>query len=73
MESKEKGKRIDGNKFANEAIKKGASISIIDKNYGKNIKKKIKVKNTLKFFTECASKIRVSSNIIAIGITGLNF
>ena len=65
-----KGKRIDGNKFANEAIKKGASISIIDKNYGKNIKKKIKVKNTLKFFTECASKIRVSSNIIAIGITG---
>ena len=65
-----KGKRIDGNKFANEAIKKGASISVIDKNYGKKIKKKIKVKNTLKFFTECASKVRISSNILAIGITG---
>ncbi len=65
-----RGKKIDGNKFANEAIKKGASLSIIDKNYGKHIKKKIKVKNTLKFFAECASTVRVSSNIIAIGITG---
>ncbi len=65
-----KGKKIDGNKFANEAIKRGASASIIDKNYGKKIKNKIKVKNTLKFFTECATKVRASSNIIAIGITG---
>ena len=56
-----KGNKIDGNQFANEAIKKGASISIIDKNYGKKIKNKIKVKNTLKFFTECAAKIRASS------------
>jgi len=65
-----RGKKIDGNKFANEAIKKGASISIVDKNYGIKIKKKIKVKNTLKFFTECATKVRTSSDIIAIGITG---
>ena len=65
-----RGKRIDGNKFANEAIKKGASISIVDKNYGKKIKNKIKVKNTLKFFNECAIKVRASSNIIVIGITG---
>ncbi len=64
------GKNIDGNKFANIAIKKGASVSIIEKNYGKKIKNKIKVKNTLKFFTECAAKIRASSDIIAIGITG---
>ena len=65
-----KGKKIDGNKFANEAIKNGASVSIVDKNYGKKINNKIKVKNTLKFFTECAAKIRTSSDIIAIGITG---
>jgi len=65
-----RGKKIDGNKFANEAIKNGASISIIDKNYETKIKKKIKVKNTLKFFSECASKVRVSSAIIAIAITG---
>ena len=65
-----RGKKIDGNKFANQAINNGASVSIIDKNYGKKIKNKIKVKNTLKFFTECATKVRDSSNIIAIGITG---
>ncbi len=65
-----RGKKIDGNKYANQAIKNGASISIIDKNYGKKIKSKIKVKNTLRFFTECAAKARNSSNIIAIGITG---
>ncbi len=65
-----RGKKIDGNKFANEAIKKGASVSIIDKNYGAKSRDKIKVKNTLNFFTECARKVRVSSDIIAIGITG---
>ena len=65
-----RGKKIDGNKFANEAIKKGASVSIVDKHYGTKVKKKIKVKNTLNFFTECAAKIRISSDIIAIGITG---
>jgi len=65
-----RGKKIDGNKFANEAIKKGASVSIVDKHYGTKVKKKIKVKNTLNFFTECATKIRISSDIIAIGITG---
>ena len=65
-----KGIKIDGNKFANEAIKKGASISIIDKHYGTKAKNKIKVRNTLKFFTECASRVRESSNIFSIGITG---
>ncbi len=64
------GKNIDGNKFANIALKKGASVSIIEKSYGKKIKNKIKVKNTLKFLTESAAKIRASSDIIAIGITG---
>ena len=65
-----KGKKTDGNKFANEALKQGASISIVDKNYGPKVKNKIEVKNTLKFLTECASRARESSNIFAIGITG---
>ena len=65
-----RGKKIDGNKYANEALKNRASISIIDRNYGQKSKNKIKVKNSLKFLTECASNIRISSNIIAIGITG---
>ena len=65
-----KGKNIDGNIFANEAIKKGASISIVDKNYGAKNKKKIRVSNALKLLTECASLVRVSSDIIAVAITG---
>ena len=65
-----KGKKIDGNKFADYAIKKGASLSIIDKNYGKNNNKKIKVKNSLKFFSKCSKLVRISSDISSIAITG---
>ena len=65
-----KGKNIDGNKFANEAIKRGASLSIIEKNYGKKSTNKIKVNNSLKFFSACSNLIRVSSDIVAIAITG---
>ena len=65
-----KGKNFDGNKFANEAIKKGASVAIIDKNYGKQNIRKIKVKNSLKFFSLYSNRIRKSSNITAIAITG---
>ena len=65
-----KGKKIDGNKFADEAIKRGASISIVDKNYGKKSRNKIKVKNSLKFFSSCSNLIRKSSDIVAIAITG---
>ena len=65
-----KGRKIDGNKFADEAIKRGASISVVDKNYGKKSRKKIKVKNSLKFFSSCSNLIRISSNIVAIAITG---
>ena len=68
MASKEKKK--DGNKFANEAINKGASVAIIDKNYGKKNSNKIKIKNCLNFFSNCSSIIRSSSNITAIAITG---
>ncbi len=65
-----KGKRIDGNKFADEAINNGSSLSIIDKFFGKKNKKKLIVKNSLKYFTKCAEKVRSSSNIFALAITG---
>ena len=65
-----KGKKLDGNRFANEAIQKGAAISIIDKNYKKKHKKKIKVNNSLNFLSDCSNKVRISSDIIAIAITG---
>ncbi len=65
-----KGKNIDGNKFADHALKKGASLTIVDKSYGKKNKSKIKVKNSLKFLSQCSHLIRISSNISSIGITG---
>ena len=65
-----KGKRFDGNKYANEAIKKGASLSIIDKDFKIKNKRKIKVKNSLNFLTKCSKSIREISLINAISITG---
>ena len=65
-----KGKKLDGNKFANAAIKNGAVLSIVDKNFSKKNKKKIKVKNSLKTFSKVSKIIREVSNIQAIGITG---
>ena len=66
-----KGKKNDGNKFLNEAIKRKSSLVItnkIDKDLP--LTKQIKVKNTLNFLTKCASEYRnnIKSNII--GITG---
>ena len=65
-----KGKKIDGNRFANEALDKGAKIAVIEKNFGKNNKKKIKVKNSLKFLTKCSKIVRKATNINTIAITG---
>ena len=64
------GKRLNGNKFADDAIKKKAALAIIEKNYGKKNIKKIKVENTLKFLSEFSYLIRKTSNIQAVAITG---
>ena len=66
-----KGKKNDGNKFLNEAIKRKSSLVITNKiNKDIPLTKQIKVQNTLNFLTECASNYRdnIKSNII--GITG---
>ncbi len=65
-----KGQKLDGNRYSNEAIKKGAAFAIIDKNYGGFNSKKIKVNNTLNFLSDCSNLVRKASNIKAIAITG---
>ena len=66
-----KGKRVDGNKFLPEAMRKKSSISIInkiDKKYP--LTKQIKVKDTLAFLTKCASIYRDNIKTKIISITG---
>ena len=65
-----KGKKINGSKYANEAIKKGAAFAVVEKKYNYLNHKKIKTDNSLNFLTECARSIRKSSNIKAIAVTG---
>ena len=61
-----KGKNKNGNLFVKEAFTKGASLAIV--NNLKKSKKKIVVKDTLKFLTKASSFLRdnVSSKIISI-------
>ena len=63
-----KGKKKDGNLFIKEAFANGASLAIA--NNGKSSKKKIIVKDTLKFLTEASSLLRKNSSSKIIGITG---
>ena len=65
-----KGKKKDGNKFANSALINGAKAAIIEKNFGRFNKKKIKVKNSLALLTKCSETTRKAININAIAITG---
>ena len=65
-----RGKKLNGSKFAKEAIKNGASLAIVDNLHGEKNIKKIKVANVLKFFSKSSNKIRISSDIMAIAITG---
>ena len=64
-----KGKKFNGNKFANEAVRKPKCFAIVDKIY-KNSRKIFKVQNSLNTFSKISSKIREVSNINAIAITG---
>ena len=64
-----KGKKNDGNKFVKQSLKKGASIAIVNRIQGNlDIKRQIKVKNTLKFLTNISKIFRnnISTKIIAI-------
>ena len=63
-----KGKNKDGNLFVKEALTNGASLTIAN-NQAKS-KKKIVVKNTLKFLTEASSIVRENLPSKIISITG---
>ena len=63
-----KGKNKDGNLFVKEAFANGASLAIA--NNQKKSKKKIIVKDTLKFLTEASSILRENLSSKIISITG---
>ena len=66
-----KGKKIDGNRFVSEALKKKSCLAIVNRkdiNYPKS--KQIKVDNTLNFLTKCSSIFRENINAKIISITG---
>ncbi len=66
-----KGKKIDGNMFISEALKKKSSLAIVnkfDRNYP--LSKQVKVKNSLNFLTKCSSIFRKNINAKIISITG---
>ena len=64
-----KGKVNDGNNFVSQSFKKKASLAIVNKIQNNlDIKRQIKVKNSLKFLTKVSNTYRknLSTNIIAI-------
>ena len=66
-----KGKKNDGNKFVGQAFRKKASLVIVNKINKKNdIKRQIKIKDTLKFLTESSKIFRENINTKIIAITG---
>ncbi len=65
-----KGKKIHGNKFINESIKKGAEFCVTDnKNYKEN-KKILYVENIFKYLSDIALRKRDLYKGKVIGITG---
>ena len=66
-----KGKKNDGNFFVKDALRKKASLAIVNKiNRKLNLSKQIKVKNTLNFITDCSSAYRESLSTKILAITG---
>ena len=66
-----KGKKNDGNKFVAQALKKNASLAIVNQiNKKNNITRQIKVKDSLKFLTESSNIFRKNINTKIIAITG---
>lgn len=65
-----KGENHDGNKFAEDAIKKGAVAAIIDNAEFKNIKSTILVEDTLQALQRLAYKRRRNTKAKFIAITG---
>ncbi len=66
-----KGKKIDGNRFVGEALKKESSLAIVNQiNKNHSLSKQLKVRNTLNFLTHCSSIFRENINAKILSITG---
>ncbi len=66
-----KGKRVDGNKFVPEALKKKSCFAIVNRlNKNFSLSKQIKVKNSLNFLTKCSTIFRENIDAKIISITG---
>ena len=66
-----RGRKNDGNKFVEEALKKKASIVVVNKIKKKlDYKKQIKVMDSLKFLTETSNIFRENIDAKIIAITG---
>ena len=66
-----KGKRVDGNKFVHEALKKKSTFVIVNRlNKNFALSKQVKVKDTLNFLSQCSSIFRDNINAKIISITG---
>ena len=66
-----KGKKNDGNKFVKESFKRKASVAIVNRlQIDSNIKRQIKVKDTLKFLTQISQIFRTNLKTKIIAITG---
>jgi UDP-N-acetylmuramoyl-tripeptide--D-alanyl-D-alanine ligase len=67
-----KGENFNGNKYANDALKKGASFAVIDQEEYNIPEKTIVVDNTLKSLQELANYHRRKLGIQILAITGTN-
>ena len=66
-----KGKKNDGNKFIGQVFRKKASLAMVNNiNKNNNIKRQIKINDSLKFLTESSKVFRENINTIIIAITG---
>ena len=65
-----KGPKNDGNNYADEAIKNGASLAVVNKLGKFNKLKKIKINNTLKVLINASKDVRKISKAKFISITG---
>ncbi len=66
-----KGKKVDGNKFISEVLKKKSSFAVVNKiNRNYPLSKQVKVENTLNFLSKCSSIFRENITTKIISITG---
>ncbi|HEX2396305.1 MAG TPA: Mur ligase domain-containing protein, partial [Bacteroidales bacterium] len=67
-----KGENFNGNKFALDALGKGASAAVVDEDIPSSDRRLIRVDNVLEALQHLAEHHRIKSNIQVLAITGSN-